>query len=279
MGRWVWRGLAAAPGIVVVAVLGLFAASEAMIRGKAEAPLVEVAAATDPGAIARGRQLATLYGCNGCHQANLQGNEWSNTFWDGRVYASNLTQVMPHYSDAQLARAIRAGVRPDGSRLWAMPSESWVTTTDAEMADLLAYLRSHARAGKATPKATFGPLTRWRILTGEIEPTTAWVTRARANPAFDAGGPFERGRHLATTVCSECHGSNLKGYEGDTPDLMIAASYDLPGFTRLMRTGVAADGKERRLMSEVSRSRFSHFTEQDVKDLHAYLTARAEQAP
>ena len=213
----------------------------------------------------------------GCHEANLQGAVWDESAMTGRLYTSNLTRAMPRYTDAELARAIRAGVRPAGSALWGMPSESWIRTTDAEMAELLAFLRSWKAAGTATPRATFGPLARWQVITGELEPTGAWVTRAKASPSFDAGPTFARGRHLAETVCSECHGSDLKGRPGDTPDLMIAASYDLPGFTTLMRTGVAADGKEKGLMTIVSKGRFSHFSEQDVADLHGYLTARAER--
>ncbi len=277
MRKWVARIGAGLAAVVVLAVAGLYGVSEAKIHRKTEVPLVRVSAATDIGAVERGRHLAQLYGCMGCHTDNLQGQIWADGPMTGRLHTSNLTQVMPRYTDAQLARAIRAGVRPDGAQLWAMPSESWVRTTDAEMGDLLAFLRSLKPAGTATPRATFGPLSRWRIITGELEPTTAWVSRARARPAFDAGAAFARGRHLADTVCSECHGSDLKGYPGDTPDLTIAASYDLPGFTRLMRTGVAADGKERGLMTVVSKGRFSHFSEQDVADLHGYLTARAER--
>jgi mono/diheme cytochrome c family protein len=277
MRKWGLRILTGLGAVVLLLLAGVYGVSEAMIRRQAEAPLIPVAAATDVGAVARGRHLAQLYGCLGCHKGNLQGAVWAEGPLLGRLHASNLTRAIPNYTDAELARAIRAGVRPDGSQMWMMPSESWVTSTDAEMGDLLAFLRSHEPSGTPTPRAHFGPMARLGIIVGEFEPTSVWVSRARASPSFDAGAGFARGRHLAETVCSECHGSDLKGHPGDTPDLTIAASYDLAGFTTLMRTGVAADGKERGLMTEVSKSRFSHFTEQDVSDLHGYLTARAEQ--
>lgn len=277
MLKWILRGLAGVAAVAVLGVAGLYGVSEAMIRRKVEAPLVRISAATDPGAVARGRQLAQLYGCNGCHEANLQGAKWVDSWWTGRLYPANLTKVMPDYTDAELARAIRGGVKPDGSLLWAMPSESWVAVTDAEMRDLLAFLRSHRPAGEPTPALRFGPKARFDILRGETRPTIAWVAEAREKRAFDAGAAFARGRHLAETVCSECHGSDLKGRPGDTPDLTIGASYDLAGFTTLMRTGIAADGKPRGLMTEVSRGRFSHFTERDIADLHGYLVARAER--
>lgn len=277
MRIWVLRILAGLGAVVVLALAGVYGVSEAMIRGKTEAPLIQVAPTTDRGSVERGRRLAQLYGCRGCHEANLQGKIWEESPLMGRLYASNLTRALPQYTDAELARAIRAGVRPDGSHLWAMPSESWIKSTDAEMGDLLAYLRSHEPSGAPTPRVRFGPLARLGIVVGEFKPTRTWVERAQSRPSFNAGATFARGRHLAETVCSECHGSDLKGNPGGTPDLMIAASYDLPGFATLMRTGVAADGRERGLMTKVSRSRFSHFTEQDVADLHGYLTARAER--
>lgn len=277
MRKWVLRILAGLAAVGVIALAGVYGVSEAMIRGRTEAPLIPVTPATDTGAVERGRHLALLYGCMGCHEPNLQGKVWEESPLMGRLYASNLTRALPQYTDAQLVRAIRAGVRPDGSHLWMMPSESWIKSTDAEMGDLLAYLRSHPPAGAPTPRVRFGPLARLGVVVGEFKPTSTWVEEAQSRPSFDAGATFARGRHLADTVCSECHGSDLKGYPGDTPDLMIAASYDLPGFATLMRTGVAADGKERGLMTKVSKSRFSHFTEQDVADLHRYLTVRAER--
>jgi mono/diheme cytochrome c family protein len=149
--------------------------------------------------------------------------------------------------------------------------------TDAEVADLIAWLRTHPAAGPVQPRESFGPLGRLAILLGQAKPTPAYVTEAKAHPAFDAGPQFARGRHLAMTVCGECHNSDLKGRAGDTPDLLIAASYDLPAFTKLMRTGVPMDGKDKGLMSEVARENFSSFTDADIAALHAYLTARAEK--
>ena len=55
-------------------------------------------------------------------------------------------------------------------------------------------------------------------------------------------------------------------------------SYGLPEFTRLMRTGIGADGKEHGLMTAVAKSRFHLLADQEIADLHAYLVARAQPA-
>jgi mono/diheme cytochrome c family protein len=272
-------GLIALVGVIVLAFAVVYGGSEIIIRSKPEIPMPTIVAASDPGAVARGAYIGRTVGCDGCHERNLQGGVWSDKAWVGTIHTANLTRAIGGYTDSQLARAIRSGVRADGSQLWEMPSETWTTMTDAEVADVIAWLRTHPAAGPVQPRESFGPLGRLAILMGKAKATPAYVIEAKANPAFDAGPPLSRGRHLAMTVCGECHGSDLKGRPGFTPDLLIAASYDMPGFTKLMRTGVAMDGKTKGLMSEVARENFSSFTDADIAALHAYLTARAETAP
>lgn len=279
MPKFVTWGLISLAGLIVLALAVIYAGSELIIRSKPDTPLPVIVAASDPGAVARGAYIARVSGCDGCHERNLQGGVWSDKAWVATVHTANLTRAIGGYTDSQLARAIRSGVRADGSQLWEMPSETWTTMTDAEVADVIAWLRTHPAAGPVQPRESFGPLGRLEILMGKAKPTPAYVAEARAKPAFDAGPPFARGRHLAMTVCGECHGSDLKGRAGFTPDLLIAASYDLPGFTRLMRTGVAMDGKTKGLMSEVASENFTSFTDADIAALHAYLTTRAEKAP
>lgn len=278
MQVWIVRVVLGLAALMLLAGLVIGGGSEAVVAWRHPTPLLPVQAATDAGAVPRGARLAQLYGCNGCHEPNLQGSLFYDEPTEAVVWTSNLTQAMPHYTDAQLARAIRGGVRPDGSSLMGMPSESWVAVTDAEMGDLLAWLRTHPPAGPVHPRVRLGVMARLGLLTGKMKPTPLYVAEEAAMIPMDLGPRFAAARHTAQTVCAECHGNDLKGRPGDTPDLMIAASYDLPGFTRLMRTGIAADGKERGLMTMVSLGRFSHFTDAEIADLHAYLTARAEAA-
>ena len=63
------------------------------------------------------------------------------------------------------------------------------------------------------------------------------------------------------------------------PDLNVAGAYDLPAFAKLMRTGLPPSGRELKMMTGVSRKAFSHLTDGEIEDLHAYLTERAKRAP
>ena len=131
-------------------------------------------------------------------------------------------------------------------------------------------------AGPETPQPKWALAGRLQVLKGEFKPEPAYVDEASAKPPLDAGPATAAGRHIAASTCSECHGADLSG-GGDTPDLMMAAAYDLPDFRHLMRTGKAAGGRELRMMSGVARSRFSRFTDAEIDALHAYLKARAER--
>ena len=275
IARWVALGVAT---LTVVGLAGLYGASEWMLRRPHDVALPAVTAASGPEAVARGEHLSALYGCSGCHGGDLQGDFEMDIPGVASMRAANLTHVIWDYSDAELARAVRQGYRQDGSALWAMPSESWVAVTDAEMADLIAFLRTHRPAGEEPEPSRLTLMGRLALVTGQFPLTPAFVADAIASPPVSAGPAFERGRHIASTVCSECHGSALTGGMG-TPDLMIAASYDLESFTRLMRTGTPTDGRDLGLMSEVARGRFVHFRDDEIADLHAYLVARAEQTP
>lgn len=276
---WLGRILSGIALALGAAALFFWTASSLHLARISHEPLPAVTAATDAGAVARGERLSILYGCSGCHGESLQGGY----VWDepgvATVHASNLTRSIWAYDDAELVRAVRGGVRHDGRALWAMPSESWVEATDAEMADLLAFLRSHQPAGEPKPSPVMTLRGRWQLLTGELRLSPAYVADARTAPAVDLGADYAAGRHLALTVCSECHGSSLEGHDGFTPDLTLAASYDLAGFARLMRTGQPIDDRDLGLMTAASRERFSHLTDAEIGALHAYLVARAEAQP
>lgn len=280
MLKWILRIALGLLALMVVAVAGVYAASEVIIRRKADAGLPAIAASTDPQAVARGAYLARIRGCDGCHERNLQGQSFADDPMVGRLWASNLTQAIPDYSDAELARAIRQGVGADGASLWIMPSETWSTLSDADTADIMAWLRSHPKAGERTPPPRFGPMIRLALVMGKFRPTTALVEEAR--PAFDAGPEFARGRYLAATVCGECHGPDLTGVSDDqmtSPDLIVTSGYDAAQFDRFIRTGIAPDGRERGFMSEIAKEHFPTMTDQDMSDIHAYLLARAERMP
>jgi mono/diheme cytochrome c family protein len=234
-----------------------------------------VRAASDQQHIDNGKRLAVVFGCTHCHGADLRGEVLVDEPMMAVLYASNLTLAAQRMTDAQLAQAIRQGVRIDGRALFVMPSEMYVHLKDDELAAVLGYLRSLPPGGSPTLPVQVGPIGRLGLVMREFLPVPELVATARQKLPLVIDG-HAQGRHVALTACSECHGPDLAGLPG-SPDLAIAAAYDAEAFRRLMRTGVGrGDRPLKELMSESSRVRFAHFTGEEVAALHAYLKARAE---
>lgn len=280
--------------LIAVAVTGSGALllSEYALR-RAYPLLPETARAAGPDTIAEGRRLAKLYGCTSCHGLALQGLLYNDDPALVRNYAPNLTRLAATYSDGQMVQAIKQGVSPaDGRALWGMPSATFRTITDREMGALLAFLRSFPPAGRPTPGDSPGIAARIALLRGMLlpdggrsadparagtqQPAPVLVAAAARHPPRDPGPAHKKGRHLAMTICGECHGSDLGGdvVEGG-PDLIVAGAYDAAAFRRLMRTGVAIGERDLGLMSAVARDDLTVFTDEEIAALHAYLVARA----
>jgi len=229
----------------------------------------------------RGRHLADITGCTDCHRGDLRGGLFADDGWlHGRYYASNLTRKAKQYSDADLERIVREGVRPDGRGVMAMPAMGFVRLTDEEMADIIAFVRSMPAGGDDQPDHFIGPLDQWDLWRVHgPKPAYAYVADERTKSPPDAGPEHATARHLAGIVCAECHGGDLQGngWDSGAPDLRVVASYSAQQFERLLRTGVAADGKERGLMTHVARGRLHKLDDAEIAALYAYLTEVARR--
>lgn len=278
--KWAGRGVAAILVLMLLAVALVWLRSEAILRQTYPKPAVAALKLDGgPAQIERGRHLVDLYGCNDCHGADLTGSLFHDEPAVARMWAPNLTRVAATWSAADLDRAMRHGVRPDGRGLWVMPASAFARMNDDDAAAVLAYLKTQAPRGPVRPRLQVGPVGRLGVVLGKFE-SEPELSKAPRTPV-DLGPKFSRGRYLTMTACAECHGGALEGSKGvlTTPDLSIAASYDKPGFERFMRTGVAADGKTRGLMTSMAKGRFRHFTPEELDAVYAYLVARAEARP
>jgi mono/diheme cytochrome c family protein len=272
--RWAAVVVAGLGGLVLLAVASVYVASEVVLRRTYEVPLEAIAVPTDSASIAEGRRLATIRGCyDGCHGTGLDGTEFWDEPWIARLVAPNLTQVATRHSDAELERIIRDGVRPDGRSTWGMPSASFYHLSDADVGAMIAFIRSQPLSDGPATEVEVRLLARIGVLTGEFPPQAQVidqdVPRLGDRPRSDT---LAFGAYLARTTCSECHGLDLQGDpRGATPPLAIAAAYSREEFVRLMHTGVALGGRELGLMSDVSRRRFVHMTDDELNALHAFL--------
>ena len=266
-----------AASLAAIALLGvavIFAGSEWLLRRRHEVPLeppppIPVGLAAD-----EGRRRAVLIGClKGCHGPEGEGGkeEARRIFF---AVAPTLSDVLPAYSDAELVRLVRHGVKRDGTSALGMPTSTFFPVSDEDLAVIIAHLRQRPAVPPVPRQRRILPLGRlalvlgkWKLSADQVDGTlTRWGALPRVTP-------FARGRYLASVICSECHGLDLKGIAYfPSPSLAIVNGYYPDQFARLLRTGEHVSGRTDGLMSQVSRAAFCEFTDQEIADLYAYLT-------
>jgi len=275
--RWLRIGLLSGLLLLLGAGAIVYLLSELIVRRTYAEPRVDIVVPSDSQSVLEGHRLALVRGCSGgCHGANTEGGVFIDNLLLARLVAPNLTAAVRRYSNADLARIIRRGVRPDGLSVIGMPSEMFSALTDEDLGEILAYLRSVPLLPGPAAERRLGPVARVGFVMGKLLPAAELVRRATLLTGIwpQEGDSTSPGGYVARTSCTECHGLDLRGSD-PAPDLRIAAGYSLEAFRGLMRTGKALGNRELPLMSSVARQRFSHFTDQELRELYAFLVARA----
>ena len=273
-----WLGIAAA-SLIVLALAGYavcYVMSERILQRNYAAPAVALAIPTDADSIAEGKRLASLRGCIGaCHGKEGEGRVIFDDPLIAHIVAPNLTAAVRRYSDAQLATIIRHGLRPDGRSVVVMPSDVYGVLNDADLARIIAFLKSRPPVDGPGPGFTVGPLGRIGIATGEYQ-TTAQNIATSVPPPETSDPQAAFGRYLARSICAQCHGTDLRGASDPdfiAPALQVVAAYSPEAFTQFLRTGVALGGRELRVMSVVARKQLHDLSDDEIAALYAYLHA------
>lgn len=233
---------------------------------------------TEAAVLAHGHHLATVMGCMSCHGSKLDGHLFEEDPKVALAWSSNLSRLLPRWSDRQIETTLRTGVRPDGSALWFMPTFAQSRLSREDMTALIAWLRSVPPTGVDHPRMKTGPVFAQMVAAGFTDSAAQAKRVARRAPA-DLGPAHAKGRYLASLACAECHGPDLKGardpHPGDPPDLVVAAAYTPAAFARLLKTGMKHDGRAANEMREEAPKRLSALGPREVEDIRAYLVARA----
>ena len=218
-----------------------------------------VAIPSDTAAIARGRHLATAVGkCVDCHDQGLKGKVMIDDPVFGRLVTSNLTTgkggVLGKYTNEQLVRAIRHGVKADGTAAIVMPSQEYYYFNDQDLGALIAYIRSLPPVDNELPPHDIKFLPRALYVAKQIDLLSAEVIEHNKRPPFvPAGVTREYGEYMAQTGgCFGCHGPGLSGGKmpGAPPDFPPATNITPTGignwteaqFIQAMRTGMRPNG-------------------------------------
>jgi mono/diheme cytochrome c family protein len=205
---------------------------------------------------AHGKRIAELFQCNGCHGADYAGTDFGAAIPIVKgLWASNLSRAVPAMSDAVLERLLREGVHPE-REIYVMPSKQTQFLSARDMAALIAFLRTLPPVGEATPlpPADFEaavtarlPPDYWRTLQdGEkrgYHNAAEEVAYYAAHQPPDLGPQLARGRMIASTLCSACHGAALDGVGEPAGNMQGGLAYDDAAFDRLLIESIDRTGK------------------------------------
>jgi mono/diheme cytochrome c family protein len=178
--------------------------------------LVSGAGAADAADLARGEYLVKhVAACGNCHSplgpggAPVEGQELSGRFVievpEFKAIAPNITPAarVGDWSDEEFARAVREGIRPDGTVILPlMPFELYRDLSDRDLTDMVAYVRS-VPAVENDPGAS--------VINIPLPP--AYGPPVESVAEVPEGETVEYGEYLAGPVahCVECHTPMIEG--------------------------------------------------------------------
>jgi len=286
--KWIGIVLGVLVGLLIIAAIALYALSEAKLNATYEAPTVDnISASTDHAVIARGQHIANAISvCVDCHGENLGGGILIDDPALGRVVPPNLTRGQngrgSELSDADIARVLRYGVKPDGTSVKIMPADDYTHLTDADLTAVISWVRSQPPVDSNLPPHEWRAMGRVLIALNQLDIFIAPrinQNAPRLEPAEAVS--VEYGNYLADIAgCTGCHGPGLSGGPilGAPPDWPPAANITVAGaingwsetdFIHTIRTGVDPSGHQ--LVSEMPYERYATMTDDELKAIWAFL--------
>jgi mono/diheme cytochrome c family protein len=256
------------------------------------------AAAEDRKLLERGTYLMnSIVACGNCHvQRGAKGEPLMDKGLSGglvfdeepfKAYAANITPDpetgIGKWTDAQLAKAIREGIRPDGTVIGPpMPIMFYRGMADTDLKAIIAYLRAQPAVKHSVPKSEY-----------RIKLPPSYGPEVKKVVAPSRKDPVKYGRYLAQPLghCMDCHTPWVKG----VPDLgkvgaggnpfrgpwgvsvsrnLTPHEQGLKGWSdaeiaRAIREGVRRDGTP--LKPPMAYGWYKNIRDEDMKPLIAYL--------
>lgn len=234
-----------------------------------------------PDQVEKGAYLYVTRSCAVCHGDAGEGRLVEDVP-PIRLVGPNLTPAGkgPRYDDDGLARAIRHGIRHDGTPLVFMPVEDYAELSDADTAALIAYLRSLPPVAPSRDAMRIKPLGRVLYMLGQfpLVPAENIDHSPRERAAPPAGATVEYGAYVART-CVGCHGEGFGGQQvhGTPPsfppaaDLTVLDSWEMADFERAMREGKRRDGSD--LHPLMPWTAYRSMSDEELAALFAYFSS------
>lgn len=276
--------------LVVVLIAIVFAGSQLAERKRERT--VEVSAAAVPyvsndASLKQGKYLYETRGCAECHGVDGRGKVVVDAPNGLYIRAPNISpgtgSVVNAYREIDWVKAIRHGVKPSGQPALIMPSEDYNRLTDADLAAMVAYVRSLPPVA-GEPAQIRMPLLIKVLYAFGVIPDAAERIDHRAPPSkpIPVAVNAHYGGYVAA-MCIGCHGEHYSGGKipGGPPDWPPAANltpgpgsamagYDSAAkFSAMMRTGKRPDGAA--VSTVMPFDSLKKLNDADLEAMHAFL--------
>lgn len=297
---------------VLILIVGAFAAyihfSSSPTYTSIEAP--DITVEVTPERVERGKSLV-MSGCFNCHNdgnRTLAGrrfeDEGANQAF-GDFYAANLTQHktsgIGNYSDGELYRLLRTGVRKD-NQLNGVVMPKWVLASEEDIHSIIAFLKSDNKMVKPVDKAhpkhesTFleKALKKFAFKPDEYQ------KEYPKTPSIEDAAAYGKYIVQSEALCYFCHSENIEtvnihepekspgymagGYVFKMPDYEVKATSLLINddtnvgkwteeeFVTAVKSGIRPDLPAYKQPMHP----FAHYSEEEVKAIYAYLKELSE---
>lgn len=245
--------------IIIPRTLGSAAAPAATEKPAETAAPTPAAGGTEAAAPAAGGAPSAEGGktffasnCAGCHGANAEGGVGPKL---DQAATWNLTQF---------GEAVHEGKAPDKTLAAMMPHFTKAQVSDAQLADMHAFLQqTFGVKAEAAPAATT-PAPAAAAAPAAANTATTPTTTPAAAPA--AEGDSAAGKEKFTANCAGCHGANAEGAVG--PALKVAKDWTPAQFTAAVREGKAPDKALAAMMPHFTTAQLS---DADLTNIHAFI--------
>ncbi len=278
-------------GLAVVIAGSLGAAvlySESKMHRALHVPGHSIALKTDSASIEHGRYLYQSRGCADCHADDGGGRVFIEDPEAGlRISGANISSAahgrVSAYGADDWDRTIRHGVKPNGEPAIFMPSDDFARMSDADLEDLVAYVRQ-LPAVEGGDEAMQLPLpVRVLYAVGVVQDAAEKIDHSLPpQSAITPAVTVEYGEYLAQS-CKGCHGQQLSGgaIPGAPPAWPPAANLtpgeagvigryaDVDSFRAMLRSGKRPDGSA--VSNVMPFAALGQINEVDSAALYVYL--------
>jgi hypothetical protein len=251
-----------------------------------DVPVPTIARVTEPVALARGEHVAeAVGGCSGgdCHGTDYAGGKTIDAGPVGKITGPNITSagLGAAYSDGELFRLLRHGLKKDGRSVRFMPTHHINWLSDADLTAAISYVKTRPPVDKPNGPFEIGLL--GKVLDRQ-DLFELDVARRIDHDKIELAGPpapdATYGRFLARG-CVGCHGAGFAGGPipgapptlptplNITPDATGLKGWSYADFDKLLVEGIRKNGKK--LDPFMPITAYKKLDEIEKKALWAYL--------